>query len=325
MAILSNPLSNISKQKIYLLGIILGLGVIFLILLVFYVLISMRPRPGCKNNDCNFVTPVVPLESLPQGNLDPTASPIMFKQAEIDDQNFTRDYDYPQISQKASTVRIPVLVYHHVAPIPSGTAPDYYVTPEVFDTQLKYLQQKNYKVLTPDEYLAVLKTGKNPTQKSVMITFDDGNYDNYQYAFPILKKYNDPGLFFIVASKLAISGTQLREMQASGMYIGSHSNNHIDLAKLTDAKAIMAEIGGSKVTLERILGSKVTAVAYPGCNYNKQTIAAVSQSGYSLGFTCGGKIDNNMGNRLALFRMHPYSDLENFKKKLSGINEYPYH
>ena len=34
--------------------------------------------------------------------------------------------------------------------------------------------------------------------KSVLITFDDGYYDNYQYAFDLLKKYKMNAVVFII-------------------------------------------------------------------------------------------------------------------------------
>ena len=58
-----------------------------------------------------------------------------------------------------------------------------------FENQIKYLK-KNYKIISYDEF----KEGK----KGVLLTFDDGFIDNYKFAYPILKKYNVPALFFIL-------------------------------------------------------------------------------------------------------------------------------
>lgn len=50
--------------------------------------------------------------------------------------------------------------------------------------QLKQLQNKNEEI--NDDF--------------VMLTFDDGTIDHYKYVYPILKKYNSTGLFFICSN-----------------------------------------------------------------------------------------------------------------------------
>jgi peptidoglycan/xylan/chitin deacetylase (PgdA/CDA1 family) len=230
---------------------------------------------------------------------------------------------YPSTPQAPGTVRIPVLTYHHVGPIPSGKAPDYYVTPEVFEQQLAYLKAANYKSLTPDEFYAQLELGSNPTQKSVLITLDDGNKDNYTYAFPLLKKYGFTAVFAIITSKLDISPDQLREMLTEGMFIASHSQTHPNLAKLSDAE-IKTELVNSRATLENITKVKTDILIYPGCSYNDAVIKIAREAGYKFAFTCGGKIDNAFNRRYALYRIHIYDKLDDFKARLVGINKYPY-
>lgn len=38
--------------------------------------------------------------------------------------------------------------------------------------------------------------------KPILITFDDGYYSNYEYIYPILKKYNAKASIFIVTDKV---------------------------------------------------------------------------------------------------------------------------
>lgn len=71
---------------------------------------------------------------------------------------------------------------------------------ENFEEQLKYLQKNNYKTLTMNEFVE-WKSGKLDLPfKSVLITFDDGFLSNYEYAFPLLKKYNMNATVFIVGN-----------------------------------------------------------------------------------------------------------------------------
>lgn len=237
--------------------------------------------------------------------------------------NFGVNYDYPPIEQRTGTVRVPVLNYHHVAPLPkSGSARDYYVSPEMFEAQMTYLQRKNYKVLSMQEFYDLLKTGENPSQKSVLITFDDGYGDNYDYAFPVLKKYGFVATFFVVSGSSGMTSSELREMAAAGMDIGSHSKTHTDLATLDDEGQLSDEILKSKLTLQYMSGSSVSAISYPGCTADSETLKHVGSAGYLLAFTCGRGIDHRFGAHYVLQRVHIYSNMENFKQRLSGIVEY---
>ena len=154
--------------------------------------------------------------------------------------------------------------------------------------------------------------------KWVMLTFDDGNYDNYQYAFPILKKYNLVGVFYIVSNSRGIPNTALKEMSDAGMVIESHSATHPDLTKINKRGDLRLEISSSKYTLQAITGKTITSFSYPGCGANSQVVSMVIQSGYKLAFSCGTSIDHRFGTRYTLSRVHVYNNLKDFKQLLSG-------
>lgn len=238
--------------------------------------------------------------------------------------NFGIDYDVPPVVQKTGTVRLPVLTYHQIADLPSNPKTrDYYVSPKGFDAQMQYLSEKGYKTLNTKEFFEILKSGQNPKQKSVLITFDDGNYNNYSNAFPILKKYGFVGVFYVPSNKRGISNSQLREMINAGMVIEPHGKTHMLLSKITDAGILYDEIVNSKLSIENVTGKTVYSFCYPGCEYNGAVKNMLSSNGYEMAFTCGGGIDQKYSNRYALYRQHVYDDIKHFKSILSGIWYYP--
>jgi peptidoglycan/xylan/chitin deacetylase (PgdA/CDA1 family) len=242
----------------------------------------------------------------------------------IDTENFDHDYDYPPVQQFQGTVRVPILTYHHISKLPKNMSDrSYFVSPVVFDEQMAYLEAKHYRTLTPEELYNLLLEGKNPKQKSVMITFDDGNKDNYENAFPILKKYGFVGVFYIPSSKSGISTAQLVEMVRAGMIIDSHSATHMALQTVTDDYLLQKEITSSKSIIEHMTGRTIFSFSYPGCGYSGLVISKVRMSNYLIAVTCGKSIDHTYKHRFELSRMHVYNDLENFKKRLSGIFEIP--
>jgi len=238
--------------------------------------------------------------------------------------NFNSDYDVAPKTQAAGTVRIPVLTYHQVAPLPNNPRTrDYYVSPTMFDMQMAYLSDKNYKTLTPKEFYDILASGKNPEQKSVLLTFDDGNYNNYQNAFPILVKYKMTGTFYVPSHRSGIKSNQIQEMAKAGMVIDPHGKTHMMLRNVTDGESLYQELVVSKNALQGISGQTVYSFCYPGCEYNGAVTSTLAANGYLLGFSCGRSVDHKLGGRFSLSRIHVYEDMNHFKSILSGVVYYP--
>jgi peptidoglycan/xylan/chitin deacetylase (PgdA/CDA1 family) len=104
-----------------------------------------------------------------------------------------------QIAQKFSTP-VAVLIYHRVIDLPLDSQL-LAVSPDNFRAHLEILREF-YHVLSIDEFLFYLKEGKGFPPKSVVITFDDGYYDNYTYALPILEAFHLQSLFYVSTSNL---------------------------------------------------------------------------------------------------------------------------
>jgi len=250
-----------------------------------------------------------------------TETPVNSLVFEINDNNFNEAYDVTPSTQAKGTIRVPIFMYHQITQVPAGQnkfKSGLYVDPQDFEKQMAYLVKKNYKTISALQYSQLLSTGKNPTQKTVMITFDDGVENQYTNAYPILKEYGLTGVFYIISQRSSITQAQTKEMADNGMDIGSHSAHHPDLTKVSATDELSAEIVSSKYALQSATDKTVYSFAYPGCGYNTTTLSYVASAGYAIAVSCGSTIDNYPGHKLTLSRVHAFGDMKSFKNLLSG-------
>ncbi len=73
------------------------------------------------------------------------------------------------------------------------------VTPEEFEAQVAFLRRR-CAVVSMEQTIEALETGRPLPRNAVLITFDDGYLDNFQTAFPILAQHGLPATFFLVTS-----------------------------------------------------------------------------------------------------------------------------
>ena len=90
------------------------------------------------------------------------------------------------------SVRVPILMYHSILK-DSARQGKYVISPAVLAADLDALQVKGYTAITVSDLLAYVQDGADLPEKPVMITFDDGYYNNYIYAYPLLKQRRNEG------------------------------------------------------------------------------------------------------------------------------------
>lgn len=107
---------------------------------------------------------------------------------------------WPSLKPKAV-----ILGYHRVIPKDhidiSIMQPGMYVYPETFEMHIKTLG-KYFHFMSLNEWVDRTVKNESIPKRVCILTFDDGWVDNYEYAFPILKKYNVPATIYLVSQML---------------------------------------------------------------------------------------------------------------------------
>ncbi len=109
-------------------------------------------------------------------------------------EDLDRRVSYSAVRRVPNGKYVQVLTFHRVADKqydPWQMA----VPPSLFEEYIRYLKT-HYRILRFEE------DWNDVDEKSVVITFDDGYYDFYAEAFPILKKYDCPATLFVCTGNI---------------------------------------------------------------------------------------------------------------------------
>ena len=235
--------------------------------------------------------------------------------------------------------RVVILMYHIVAAPLSALEARYCCTPRAFDAQMRHLRSSGVRLLTLEQVADAFDGHSGWPDTGVAVTFDDGFEDTFINALPVLRRYRIPATMFAVADRLGgdnewmckrgfpqrrlMSASQLREMSAAGIVLGSHTRTHPRLPEL-DVDAKLDEIRGSKSRLEEELGSKVEAFAYPYGLFDEDARQAVQEAGYRVACCTRSGFNGPQVDRYLLRRIEVYGrdNLWQFRQKLKfGAND----
>lgn len=191
------------------------------------------------------------------------------------------------------SLHIPVLMYHHVGPLPDRPdklSLDLTVSPDEFRAQVEYFKNSGYETVTVEQAYRALEFGDKLPAKPIIFTFDDGYKDVFTYAVPILKDNGYVGTFAIATELLGrptyAVWSDVLAAQKNGMEIVSHTENHLDLTDpIYSAEDLNREISGSKEVLEKKLGQPVEFFVYPYGKHNAKVEELIAQAGYKAAFT----------------------------------------
>jgi len=250
-------------------------------------------------------------------------------------------------------IPVPVVMYHSL--LPNGNS-DFVIDPVLFEQDLIFLQHKGYTTVTVADLIAYVQEGTPLPDKPVMLTFDDGCYNNYLYAHPLLKQY---GMRAVISPIVSVSEfysdhpeeqnkpryanltwEQLTEMVQSGVWeIGHHSYDlhHTDKGR----KGVAQKKGESDSAYRRMLtedlqkatnllqsrvGVTPAAFTYPFGAHTTGTDPILKDLGFCASLSCVERVsritrDPDSLWRIGRYRRPPKVDSETFLKPILSQEE----
>jgi peptidoglycan/xylan/chitin deacetylase (PgdA/CDA1 family) len=179
-----------------------------------------------------------------------------------------------------------VVMLHQVTPHAEASGMN--MPPAKFEQLLQYLVKKKAT------FCFVSELDQYQGQRNVFaLSFDDGFLDNYQYAYPLLKKYKAKATIYLATQIEGIeklNAEQIREMSESGVIeFGAHTQHHVNLLKLSDEDAF-AEIQASKQDVEALVG-RCPSFAYPFGRFNAKHQQMAQEIGFKNAVSTRKKVE----------------------------------
>ncbi|MEG0979525.1 MAG: polysaccharide deacetylase family protein [Oscillospiraceae bacterium] len=92
-------------------------------------------------------------------------------------------------TRESRGIKLPIIMYHHISSN-KGRLNAYVVTPEQFESDIKFIKDKGYTTINMTQLINHQLKGDPLPEKPIIISFDDGYESTYVYAYPALKKYD---------------------------------------------------------------------------------------------------------------------------------------
>lgn len=194
----------------------------------------------------------------------------------------------------ARTVRVPILMYHHVGDLPpdaDAVRKSLTISQDLFNEQLKFLAAQGYTTIHIADLINHFQTGAPLPEKPIILTFDDGYDDNYTNVFPTLKDFGFRGTFFIIGAPTDYGSPgylrweQILEMYNNGMEIGAHSLTHRYNLGQFSASIQDSEIKKGHQLMADHLPNWMPLFSYPSGSYNQYTLDLLRRLGYVAAVT----------------------------------------
>ena len=121
----------------------------------------------------------------------------------IEENHYLKEMQASAEMSDADEIQLPIIMYHAILE-DNKLSSKYIVSPDLLEKDLAYIRKKGYTPVFMKEVIAFAEgKGKLP-ERPIVITFDDGYYNNYVYAYPLLQQRGMRAVVSIIGSQTAL-------------------------------------------------------------------------------------------------------------------------
>ncbi len=246
-------------------------------------------------------------------------------------------------------IRLPILMYHGITEDPKKVG-KFVISKKMLEEDLLYLKEMGYTTVTMDEVIGYVKKGEQLPKKPIILTFDDGYYNNYCYAYPLLQKYQMKAVISLIGKYTDlysenheenpkyshITWDEAKEMMESGLV--EFQNHSYDMHTNTQgrdgtkkkqgestqvyAKVLRDDILYLQEKMQVHIGYTPTTFAYPFGSVSEDSYAILEEMGFQASLSCEEKINIlKMGDASCLWMLNRFlrSNTESAKQILEKV------
>ena len=208
--------------------------------------------------------------------------------------------------------KVPIIMYHSILKNNSQNS-KYIVSPELLEEDLLYLKENGFTTIVVEDLIDYVYNNKPLPQKPIMLTFDDGHYNNYYYAYPLMKKYNMKMVISVVGEYAEqfsqsdpsnpnysyLTWQQIDELQKSGyVEIQNHTYSMHSIGARWGCmktkgetveeyqKILYQDLSLLQSRLEKETGKSPTAFTYPFGKISEYSYDVINKLGFKASFSC---------------------------------------
>lgn len=251
-------------------------------------------------------------------------------------------------NNEESYIEVPIVMYHGILKDRKCQG-KYIVSSKTFERDLKYLNDNGYTTIFMTDLINYIYEDTILPEKPIILTFDDGYYNNYLYAFDLVKKYNCKMVLSPIGKCVDqyseiedknpnyahCNWDELKEMVSSGcVEIQNHSYNlHSSTSsglgsnkkrgenKTVYKKRFTDDIIKMQEKMEDNIGFVPNTFTYPfgaKCAYSEEL---VKELGFKASLDCEEKVNKIYKKTDSLYSLHrflrpPGSSSEEFFRKI---------
>lgn len=237
------------------------------------------------------------------------------------------------IYDEEEKIFLPIIMYHSIVG-ENDSENDYQICVKTVEQDLKYLSDNGYTAVFIEDVIKYVRGNFPLPEKPVVITADDGFYNNLYYLLPLLEKYDMKATISVVgyfSEAIAPKDPRVPEysyltwedisvlLKSGRIEIGNHTYNMHSLSERkgcsklsyeTDEEycnLLMDDIGLLQTLVKMNTGITPVVFAYPFGAISDESIPVLKELGFEAALNCLEKPNYISHDESCLFNLNRYN------------------